>query len=153
MSKAEIIKVGTVVYAVGVFDILHYGHINYLREAKKFGDVLVVGLLTDAGVLEYKMQKPTMYYQERYEVLANIKYVNHIVPQEHVDPTDTLKRIWDNHFGMFPDVLVRADDVELPVPGREYMERHRGRIEIVPYTKGISDTDIKNRIVDRWRVE
>lgn len=142
-----------IVYCAGVFDLLHYGHINYLRQAKKFGDILMVGLLTDEGTEEYKMTKPIMSYDERYKVLMGIKYVSHIIPQEHTDPTSTLERIWLNYPGIFPDILVRASDVQSPVPGEEYMKSRSGRIEIVHYTNDISDTMIKNRIIDRWSVK
>ena len=142
-----------IIYAAGVFDLIHYGHINYLREAKKYGDVLIVGLLTDEGAKEYKFVYPIMNYQERYKLLMGIKYVNHIVPQEHTDPTSTLERMWNCHPDMFPKILVRADDVASPVPGEEFMKSKGSRVAIVSYTSGISDTDIKNRIIDSWGVK
>jgi len=142
-----------IVYVPGVFDIIHHGHINYLRQARKFGDVLIVGLLTDEAVKEYKYRKPIMTYDERYKVLLGIRYVSYILPQFHADPTSALDRIWVNHPRMFPDILVRADDIPSPVPGQEYMESKKKKVEIVLYTKGISSREIKNRIVDSWGVK
>ena len=137
-----------IVYAAGVFDILHYGHINYLRLARQLGDKLIVGLLTDKGTAEYKSDKPIMNYLERWRVLMTVKYVDQIVVQEHTDPTSTLERLEGSV--NFPNILVRADDVKPPVPGQEYIESKGGKVVIVPYSKGISSRDIKNRIIDKW---
>jgi len=123
----------TIVYAAGVFDIFHYGHINYLQEAKRLGDKLIVGLLSDEGVMDYKSDKPIMNYVERWRVITN-----------------TLKHLWKSHRSLFPNILVRADDVKPPVLGQEYIESKGGKVVIVPYSKGISSRDIKNRIIDKW---
>ena len=140
----------TIVYTAGVFDILHHGHINFLQEAKRLGDKLIVGLLTDEGVMDYKSDKPIMNYVERWRVIRGIAGVDYIVEQENTDPTNTLKNLWRHHRQLFPNILVRADDVKPPVPGGEYIESKGGKVVIVPYSKGISSSDIKNRIIDKW---
>jgi rfaE bifunctional protein nucleotidyltransferase chain/domain len=140
----------TIVYAAGVFDIFHYGHINYLQEAKRLGDKLIVGLLSDEGVMDYKSDKPIMNYVERWRVIRAIEGVDYIVEQDNTDPTNTLKHLWKSHRSLFPNILVRADDVRPPVAGQEYIESKGGKVVIVPYSKGISSRDIKNRIIDKW---
>jgi rfaE bifunctional protein nucleotidyltransferase chain/domain len=135
-----------IVYAAGVFDLLHYGHIEYLRNAKGLGTSLVVGLLTDMGAAAYKTTKPVMNYTERYMVLASIKYVDHIMTQTNTDPTETLKILKGHCPELFPNILVRASDVKEPIPGQEYIESQGGEVVIVPYSPSISSTEIKNRI-------
>jgi len=139
-----------VIFTAGVFDILHYGHINYLRKAKELGDILVVGLLTDNGTEKYK-HKPIMSKGERLEVLVAVKYIDHIFFQDNTDPTDILYYIWNYDRDLFPDILVRASDVKEPVPGQEYIESKGGKVVIVDYTEGISSSIIKERIINADR--
>lgn len=135
-----------IVYAAGVFDLLHYGHIRYLKEAKKLGTVLIIGLLTDEGTAKYKARKPVMSYLERLEVISSLKPVDYVVRQNDTDPTETLKEIYRVHKPLFPNILVRGSDVQPPIPGQEFIESKGGRVEFVPYTTEISSTQIKQRI-------
>ena len=135
-----------VVYAAGVFDILHVGHIRYLEKAKALGDVLVVGLLTDEGTKAYKYKYPIIPFLERWEILHSIKPIDYVVAQNSTDPTFTLQQLKLGHNDLFPDILVRGDDVSLPVPGQEFVESQGGKVVILPYTKKVSSTLIKKRI-------
>lgn len=135
-----------IVYAAGVFDILHYGHIKYLREARALGDFLVVGLLTDEGTAAYKSSPPVMNYRERFLVLHGIKYVDYIIEQDNTDPTKTLHYLWSKKRDIFPNIMVRANDTKTPVPGQKFLEWKGGRVVILPYTRSISSTNIKERI-------
>jgi bifunctional ADP-heptose synthase (sugar kinase/adenylyltransferase) len=76
--------------------------------------------------------------------------VDYIVEQDNTDPTNTLKHIWGHHRSLFPNILVKADDVKPPVAGQDYIESKGGKVVIVNYSKGISSRDIKNRIIDKW---
>ena len=135
------------VYAAGVFDLLHYGHVRYLEAAKSLGDVLVVGLLTDEGTRRYKPDYPIMNYAERKEVIEALRCVNFIVPQDDTDPTATLKRINFEHGWTF-DYMVRGDDYQGIPQGSEYIHENGGKVIRIPYCKEISSTRIKERIAE-----
>lgn len=138
------------VYAAGVFDLLHYGHINYLKQAKKLGDVLVVGLLSDEGVARYKPYKPIMNYEQRWEVIRSLRFVDYVVRQEDTDPTETLKILKNEHKWVF-NVMCRGDDY-LGIPqGTGFIEENGGRVVRIPYTKEISTSEIKRKILKEWK--
>ncbi|MFA5075661.1 MAG: adenylyltransferase/cytidyltransferase family protein [Candidatus Babeliales bacterium] len=129
------------VYAAGVFDFLHYGHVRYLEAAKKLGDVLVVGLLTDDGTARYK-RRPLLSYEQRYETVRALRCVDYIVRQEDTDPTETLKILKNEHKWRF-DILVRGDDFKGAPPGTEFIESCGGKVARIPYCSEISSTKIK----------
>ena len=139
----------SLVFCAGVFDLIHYGHIRYLRVAKQLGDILVVGLLTDEGVARYKTHKPILNYQQRWEVLQSIRYVDYIVKQEDTDPTDTLDDLKEHHNWIF-DIMVRGNDYKEKPPGTEFIQSHGGRIVRVPYCDEISSTKIKEKITEGY---
>lgn len=130
-----------IVYAAGVFDMLHYGHIRYLEAASRLGDMLIIGLLTDEGVRRYKPHYPILKYDERAEVIKALRCVDLVVPQEDTDPTETLKNL---HMDI--DIMVRGDDYVGRPPGADWIESQGGIVVKIPYCKEISSTEIKNRI-------
>jgi len=129
------------VYAAGVFDFLHYGHVRYLEAARKLGDVLVVGLLTDEGTARYK-RRPLLSYEQRWETVRALRCVDYIVRQEDTDPTNTLKILKKEHNWTF-DILCRGDDFQGVVPGTEFIEACGGRVIRIPYCQEISSIKIK----------
>ena len=94
------------VYTAGVFDLLHYGHVRYLRKAKSLGDVLFVGLLTDEGTERYKFKKPILTYEQRFEVLSELTFIDEIVKQDDTDPTTTLRKL--KELGFVFNIMVRG---------------------------------------------
>lgn len=127
------------VYIGGVFDLFHIGHLNILERASKLGDVYV-GVLTDEAASRYK-PKPIIPLDERLAIIKAIKYVTHAFPQHDTDPT-----LHGEIQAIEPDILLHGDDWN-KVGGQLYM-RLRGKETIfLPYTKGISSTDIKQRIL------
>jgi len=137
-----------IVYAAGVFDILHYGHIKYLETAKELGDILVVGLLSDGGVERYKHKKPVQSYEERYEVIKSLRCVDYIIRQEDTDPTETLKLLKKDHNWTF-NIFVRGTDYEGTPPGSQFIIENGGKIIRIPYTNNISSSIIKNRLLEK----
>tara|TARA_B110000503_G_C6988658_1_gene346377 strand:+ start:405 stop:818 length:414 start_codon:yes stop_codon:yes gene_type:complete len=124
-------------------DIIHKGHINILNIASTYGDVYV-GLLSDEAIRSYK-RNPIITYEDRYIVVESLKQVDHIVKQETLDYTNNLINIK-------PDYVVHGDDWK---NGPQKKTRDKviktinewgGQIIDVPYTKGISTTEIINRI-------
>jgi D-beta-D-heptose 7-phosphate kinase/D-beta-D-heptose 1-phosphate adenosyltransferase len=137
------------VYAAGVFDLLHYGHIRYLKAARALGNVLVVGLLTDEGTERYKFHKPILNYEQRWEVINALRCVDYIVRQDDTDPTETLKNLKDHHGWVF-DIMCRGSDYDKVPQGTEFIEKNGGRVVRIPYCAEISSTAIKQKIKESW---
>lgn len=124
-------------------DLIHPGHLNIIKEAAKLGDV-TIGLLTDSAIASYK-RLPYLVYEQRKEIVENIKGVTKVIPQSTLDYTPNLKAIK-------PDFVVHGDDWK---EGRQKETRQRvidtlkewgGSLVEVPYTKGISSTALNNSL-------
>lgn len=135
------------VFAAGVFDLIHHGHIRYLKAAKDLGDILVVGLVDDPGVERYKFKKPILVFEERWEIVRSIRYVDYIVRQNDTDPTETLIKLKEEHNWTF-DIMVRGDDYIGIPPGTDFIEQHGGKVIRIPYCQEISSTKIKERLIN-----
>jgi rfaE bifunctional protein nucleotidyltransferase chain/domain len=130
-----------VVFTNGVFDILHPGHVRYLQEARALGDVLIVGVNSDASVRRNKgPDRPITPAAERAELLAALECVGAVVVFGEDTPADIIRRI-------LPDVLVKGADWPADqIVGRDTVEAHGGRVVLVPVAQGYSTTAIVNRI-------
>jgi D-beta-D-heptose 7-phosphate kinase/D-beta-D-heptose 1-phosphate adenosyltransferase len=130
-----------VVFTNGCFDLLHPGHVRYLAEARSLGDILVVGLNSDASVQKIKGPgRPVMPEHERAEVLAGLAAVDAVVLFEEPDPLALIARLQ-------PDVLVKGGDWPLDkIVGREVVEGRGGRVLTVPLLPGVSTSEIIARI-------
>jgi phosphoenolpyruvate mutase len=124
-------------------DIIHPGHMNILKIASTYGEV-VVGLLTDKAIASYK-KIPLMGYEERYKVIEGIKYVSKIVRQETLDYTSNLR-------DLKPDFVVHGDDWTTGIQKKvrnnviEVLKEWGGELIEVPYTEGISSSNLKEKI-------
>ena len=130
-----------VVFTNGVFDILHPGHLRYLRQARALGDALIVGLNADASVRRNKgPERPINNEQERAEVLEALECVDLVT----VFSDDTPARIIQT---IQPDVLVKgADWAEDAIVGRDTVEARGGKVVRIPVEQGFSTTDIVRKI-------
>ena len=130
-----------IVYVGISADIMHPGHINILKEANKYGKV-IVGLLTDSAIASYK-RLPFLTYNQREEVIANMKQVYKVVPQETLDYRPNLERIR-------PDIVIHGDDWKTGVQSNirkqviKTLAKWQGELIEIPYTKGISSTQLIN---------
>jgi len=133
-----------IVFTNGCFDLLHVGHIRLLHDARKLGDVLVVGLNTDASIRRQKgPQRPILPEEERAHVLAAIADVDYIILFDEDTPLRLIEQI------VKPDVLVKGSDyIGKIVVGREWVEANGGRVELVPIVEGASTTSIVSRILN-----
>ncbi len=134
-------KKRTVVWTNGVFDVLHVGHLRSLPEAKKFGDVLVVGVNTDASVRANKGPgRPIYACEERVELLAALDLVDAILVFDDPTPEAVLA-------ALKPDVHVKgADYANKPIPERAIVEGYGGRVELIPLVPGRSSTSTLDRL-------
>ena len=126
----------TVVFTNGCFDVLHAGHVRYLAQARREGDVLVVGVNSDASVTRLKgTGRPVHTLADRLEVLAALGSVDHVVAFEEDTPLDLVE-------ALAPDVLVKgADYADKPVVGRECVEARGGRVVLAPLLPGRSTSE------------
>lgn len=121
----------------GVFDILHPGHIRYLREARRLGDALIVGINSDASVRANKGEsRPVTPEQERAELLLALACVDAAVVFDELTPQRIIELIQ-------PDVLVKGADWGADeIVGREVVESRGGEVVRVPLASGYSTTNL-----------
>ena len=129
-----------IVLTNGVFDLLHVGHLRYLRAARSLGDVLVVGVNTDTSVRSIKPGRPLVKETERAELVAGLGPVDYVV----LFGERTADRLLE---AVRPDVYVKGGDyTEETVPERETARRVGARIAIVPLVPGQSTTELLERL-------
>jgi rfaE bifunctional protein nucleotidyltransferase chain/domain len=131
-----------IVFTNGCFDILHAGHADYLNKAKSLGDILVVGINSDASVRRIKGEKrPILPQQMRAYLLDNLKPVDYVVIFEEDTPLELIKAIK-------PDVLVKGADWDLErIVGADFVLSYGGRVERIPFSFDISTSKVVERIL------
>ena len=134
----------SVVFTNGCFDLIHRGHTRFLQQARELGDLLIVGLNSDASVRGLKgPSRPVLSQEERSEVLSALASVDYVVIFEEADPGRTIAALQ-------PDVLVKgADWTKEEVVGRETVEGRGGRVVTIPLVEGSSTTGIIQRILGK----
>ena len=130
-----------IAFTNGCFDILHVGHVRYLREAKKTADVLVLALNSDSSVRSIKGEKrPILNENERAEILAALEFVDFITIFEELTPLELIVCLQ-------PDILIKGGDwPEEKIIGREEVKKWGGRVAIIPEIEGKSTTNIVDKI-------
>ncbi|MBI5872921.1 MAG: D-glycero-beta-D-manno-heptose 1-phosphate adenylyltransferase [Candidatus Omnitrophica bacterium] len=131
-----------VVFTNGCFDILHAGHIKYLNAAKRKGDILVVGLNSDASVNRLKgKNRPINPQNDRAEVLAALESVDFIVIFCEDTPLELIK-------ALKPAILVKGGDWKKEdIVGSAIVESCGGKTVVIPYVKNRSTTKVINKIL------
>lgn len=130
-----------IAFTNGCFDILHAGHVQFLREARRHGDLLVVGLNSDASIRGLKGDgRPVNQQADRVMVLSELQSVDYVVVFEEDTPRKLIEAIK-------PDALVKgADYTREQVVGHEIVESHGGRVVLVDLVEGRSTTNIIRRV-------
>jgi len=131
-----------VVFTNGVFDILHPGHVRYLRDARALGDLLIVGVNSDRSVkaLNKAPGRPINPETERAEVLSALASVDAVAIFDEETPHEIISALQ-------PDILVKgADWGENAIVGRDVVEARGGRVVRIELAKGYSTTNIIERI-------
>jgi len=126
-----------VVFTNGCFDVLHIGHVNYLKEAKSLADILVIGLNSDSSVSYLKgPTRPVNTYRDRAELLSALDFVDFIIPFDSPTPIELIESI-------SPDYLVKGGDY-LPseIVGYNHVVSHGGTVLSLPFYSGYSSTNI-----------
>ena len=130
-----------VVFTNGCFDIIHRGHVEYLTKAKTLGDVLVVGMNTDASVRRIKgPNRPVVNQDDRAYVLAALGIVDFVCLFEEDTPYELIKAI-------VPNVLVKGSDWAIDsIVGRDIVEASGGKVQTIDFTPNRSTTSIIQKI-------
>jgi rfaE bifunctional protein nucleotidyltransferase chain/domain len=135
-----------IVFTNGCFDILHLGHIRYLREAKSRGDILIVGLNSDESVRKIKGEnRPIMGEEERAEILASLEMVDFVVIFEETVPDELIRLIK-------PDIHIKGGDYKSPeeLPEAELVRSLGGEVIIVEGVEGKSTSYIIKTILKKY---
>ena len=129
------------VFTNGCFDILHVGHVRYLKESAKYGDILIVGLNSDASVKRLKgSSRPINSENDRAEVLAALGFVDYVVIFEEDTPENLLKLIQ-------PDIYTKGADYTIEtLPEAKVVLSYNGKVEFINLVEGKSTTNIIKNI-------
>lgn len=130
-----------VVFTNGVFDILHRGHVEYLTKARAMGDLLIVGLNSDASVRRLKgSSRPVQNQNDRAIILLALKAVDYVVIFGEDRPDRLIEAVK-------PDVLVKGSDYkESEIAGAEFVKSYGGRVVRVKLTRGRSTSAVLSRL-------
>jgi D-beta-D-heptose 7-phosphate kinase/D-beta-D-heptose 1-phosphate adenosyltransferase len=136
----------TVVFTNGCFDILHAGHVRYLRRARSLGDALILGVNTDASVRRLKGPgRPLVSLRHRLEVLSSLEPVDYLVPFAQETPERIIQ-------ALTPDILVKgADYREHEIAGSRHVKQRGGSVVRIPLVRGLSTSGLLCRIRGRQK--
>ena len=145
MHYLDIMKNNKVrIFTGGTFDLFHNGHLNILRQAKSLGGYLIVGVSTDELIRTYK-EEPIMTFENRMEIISHIDFVDEVVPQYKLFDIDQFN-------ALKADFFVVGDDWSDNQENKEILWlKERNMIKFFPYTKGLSSTIIKKKIINNAR--
>jgi D-beta-D-heptose 7-phosphate kinase/D-beta-D-heptose 1-phosphate adenosyltransferase len=137
-----------IVFTNGCFDLLHAGHVKYLQKARNLGDLLVLGLNSDASVRRLKGPKrPLIDQDERAHLLAALDCVDYVIVFEQDTPLELIT-------ALKPHILAKGGDYSLDgVVGRDIVESYGGRVELITFVDGKSTTNIIERILELYSAE
>ena len=133
------------VFTNGVFDILHHGHVSYLKEARNLGDALIIGVNADASVRRLKGEKrPLQKENDRASILAALKSTDCIVVFDDDTPLSLIEFV-------IPDILVKGADWNVEnVAGKDVVEKNGGKVLTIPFIEGRSTTGVVETVIERY---
>jgi len=135
-----------VVFTNGCFDLLHRGHIEYLKKAKYLGDILIIGLNSDSSVRKIKGKgRPIQNQKDRASILASLQFVDYVCVFNDLTPFKLISRL-------LPDYLVKGGDWKIKdIVGKDMVKSHGGKVLSIKMVKGKSTQNIIQTIVKRFR--
>ena len=140
-------KKKTIVFTNGCFDILHIGHVNYLKKSKELGDILIVGLNSDSSVKRLKgANRPINSEENRAAVLEALEFVDYIYVFDDTTPLEIISKIHPNIYTKGGDY--KMDCIIGPNIGSKVIENYGGKVILIPIEYDISTTGIINKILN-----
>lgn len=135
------LKNQNIVFTNGCFDILHFGHIDYLINAKKLGNILVVGLNSDESIRKLKgSTRPVNSVETRSSILASLFFVDYVIIFEESSPIELIEKI-------NPSFLVKGSDYKTSqVVGSKHVLKNGGQVKLLDFVKGFSTSKIIKKI-------
>lgn len=135
-----------VVFTNGCFDLIHSGHVDYLLKAKQLGDVLIVGLNTDASIQRIKGDKrPILRQDERAFIVSNLKPVDYVTFFDEDTPAEIIA-------DLIPDILVKGADWSIDkIVGRDIVEANGGEVKTIEFVNDQSTSKIIQTILNRYK--
>ena len=130
-----------IVFTNGCFDLLHVGHVQYLREAKKLGDILVLGLNSDSSVKQLKgPSRPIQNENDRAEIISELKSVDYVVIFSDETPLKLIQEVK-------PDILVKGGDWKIDqIVGSDFVIKNGGKVMSLCLVEGRSTTKIVEKM-------
>ena len=132
------------VFTNGCFDILHIGHVRYLKESAKYGDVLIIGLNSDSSVKKLKGEtRPINNELDRAELLSELNFVDYVV----IFDEDTPQKLLDE---IKPDIYTKGADYTLEtLPEASVVIKNGGKVEFINLVEGKSTTNVIKKITNK----
>jgi len=130
-----------IVFTNGVFDIIHMGHVHYLAKAKSLGDVLIIGLNTDASVRKFKgPNRPLNRQSDRAGVLSALEFVDYVVYFSEPTPANIIRQVK-------PDILVKGADYKISeIVGADFVKSYGGKVKRIKLLAGRSTSSIIKKL-------
>ena len=134
----------SIVFTNGCFDLLHAGHVWYLKKASNFGDILILGLNSDSSVRGMKgPNRPIFPQEDRALLLSSLEVIDYVILFDEETPIRLIKEIC-------PNVLVKGGDyVKEDIVGYDFVKKNGGSVELVRFLEGKSTTNIVNMILEK----
>lgn len=131
-----------IVFTNGCFDLLHFGHIDYLAKARDLGDRLIIGLNTDASISRIKgPSRPVKDQMSRAHILAAIQFVDAVIFFDEETPIELIS--W-----LKPDVLVKGSDYTIKgIIGHELVLENGGEVKTISFVEGFSSSKLIDKII------
>lgn len=133
-----------IVFTNGCFDILHIGHVRYLKKSASYGDILIIGLNSDSSVKKLKGEsRPINNEQDRAELLSELGFVDYVV----IFSEDTLEKLLDE---IKPDIYTKGADYTLEtLPEAKTVLKNNGKVEFINLVEGKSTTNVIKKIENK----
>ena len=133
------------VFTNGVFDILHHGHVSYLKEARNLGDALIIGVNADSSVKRLKGEKrPLQVEGDRAAILASLKSTDCVVIFDDDTPLSLIEFV-------IPDILVKGADWNVEnIAGKDVVEKNGGKVMTLNFIEGRSTTGVVETVIERY---
>ena len=130
-----------IVFTNGCFDLIHPGHVHYLKKAKSFGDVLIVAINSDKSVRKLKgVDRPIMSWNSRADIIQGLESVDYVIKMNENNPISLIKKIK-------PDIHVKGGDYKInELSERQAVINSGGMVKIVKYLSGLSTSQLISKI-------